>query len=112
MEEGLYESIVTEELGDRLAGLSLSPALRRVDEADLPHVLSRHIAVTVEQVLSATRGVDERLSIVNAVLDLLDRAPLAVRTPTSIRSCSSVPPKARRSSCSSSAAACAARARR
>ena len=81
MAEGLYESIITEELANRLSGSSLTAALRAVDDADLPHVLSRHVAEAVHGVLLSTRGTGERLAIVNAVLGQLDPAADAVQTP-------------------------------
>lgn len=69
--EGLYESLVTTELSGRLEGLDLAPDLRKVDEADVPHVLSRHVAEAVRRTLEATRTGEERLSIVNSLLDQL-----------------------------------------
>ena len=59
--EGLYESLMTAELAGRLEGLALTPDLRKVDEADVPHVLSRHVAEAVRRTLEATRTSEERL---------------------------------------------------
>jgi hypothetical protein len=69
--EGLYESLLTEHLAGRLKGLPLTPELESVDEADVPHVLARHVTVAVERTLKATRNTDERLTIVNSLLDHL-----------------------------------------
>src|SRR3954454_1869243 len=70
--EGLYESVVTQTL-QRTLGLltSLDPDVGKVDEADLPHVLTQHVASAVEQVLLSARGTDKRLAIVNGLLEHL-----------------------------------------
>ena len=79
--EGLYESIVTTELAMQLQSAKLIPALRKVDEADLPHLLSRHVAGAVEEVLRATRTAEDQISIVNSLLAHLDRTALSIAVP-------------------------------
>ena len=79
--EGLYESIVTTELGIQLQSVGLTPELRKVDEADLPHLLSRHVAGAVEEVLRASHSSEERVSIVNSLLVSLNRTARSVASP-------------------------------
>jgi superfamily II DNA or RNA helicase len=81
LNEGLYESVLTDALAGRLDEVDLTPALRKVDDADLPHVLARHVAAAVEEVLRATRDSDERVRIVNSVLDNLSLTADEVRSP-------------------------------
>lgn len=73
MEEGLYESLVTQELVARLA---LSPDLssqdRVLDPADEPHVVAAHVARIVQRRLEDIGDRDQRLEVVNAVLAALD----------------------------------------
>jgi superfamily II DNA or RNA helicase/HKD family nuclease len=69
--EGIYESLITHELADRLEQhRELVQTLQHVDEADQPHVLARHVAGAVERALLDTKDVDARIRLVN---DLLDR---------------------------------------
>lgn len=81
MHEGLYESLVTQELASRLTGVALNPTLRAVDEADAPHVLARHVTEMVERTLRASRSADERLALVNAILQILDESVRSVQGP-------------------------------
>jgi hypothetical protein len=76
MEEGLYESLLTERLhrvveDARTHGLQTLPA--KVDEADQPYVLARHIADAAERTLAAIPHAD-RIHVVNEVLTYLDVA--------------------------------------
>jgi superfamily II DNA or RNA helicase/HKD family nuclease len=79
--QGLYESVVTTALAQALEAVQLSATTRSIDEADIPHVLSRHVGAAVEQVLTATRKPEERLTIVNAILAQLDRFSEQVSSP-------------------------------
>lgn len=82
MERGLYEQLVTDGLQDRLAGLGKDHhRLRPVDGADQPHVLSRHIEAAVQRVLNATADPQRRLTIVNTLLETLERASDTVADP-------------------------------
>jgi superfamily II DNA or RNA helicase/HKD family nuclease len=82
LHEGLYEAVLTHDLDRTLRRLtSLTPALARVDEADLPHVLSRHVATVVEQVLTTARSTDHRVAIVNALLEQLDQVTQQIVAP-------------------------------
>jgi hypothetical protein len=72
MQEGLYESLVTEELAAALEQLDgLSTALGDIDPADQPHVLARHVASQVERRLAEIRDPLKLLELVNGVLAAL-----------------------------------------
>jgi superfamily II DNA or RNA helicase/HKD family nuclease len=73
MEEGLYESLVTEDLAARLGLLDgLTPSLADIDPADQPHVLARHVAAQVERALASTKDPAQRLELVNGLLSALE----------------------------------------
>ncbi len=64
---------MTRDLEENLQRLaSLTPDLRKVDDADVPHVLSRHVAAAVEHALRSARSTDQRLHIVNRILEQLE----------------------------------------
>ena len=70
LQPGLYESLVTtglervlQEHEDRLES-----DLRTIDEADLPHVLSRYVAQQVEDQLKALNTTEQRVEFVNTIL--------------------------------------------
>jgi superfamily II DNA or RNA helicase/HKD family nuclease len=90
---GLHETLVTEQL-QSLIDLDgfLEHDHGRVDEADQPHVLARHIASALQRRFAAIRDPDARLSAANDLLRAIEdpNAPitapveqlLAVRRPT------------------------------
>ena len=70
--EGLYESLITRELLARLTGrddLTLAEAV--IDDADQPEVLSRHVRDAVRRALAARRTPEDRLALVNRVVQAL-----------------------------------------
>lgn len=72
MQEGLYESLLTQHLTAALARLAdVEVETSRVDDADAPQVLSRHIARLAQSRLRATRDVNERIELVNRLVALL-----------------------------------------
>src|SRR5690242_9408373 len=81
MAAGIYESIITTELAQRLSAVQLVAEHQGVDDADAPHILARHVARAVEQALAGTRGAEERLRIVNDVLLQVARSADAVHSP-------------------------------
>jgi superfamily II DNA or RNA helicase/HKD family nuclease len=77
MEEGLYESIVTERLSraiEEARSRGLQSTIASVDDADQPHVLARHVAEMTERALWLIRHPSDRVRVVNDVLALLDNA--------------------------------------
>jgi superfamily II DNA or RNA helicase/HKD family nuclease len=75
VEEGLHESLISRELQakiDALVGLTHDEAT--IDDAEEPHVLARHVADAVADRLAEIRTSDERLTVVNSVLNALDPA--------------------------------------
>lgn len=84
MPAGLYQSVVTRDLDQTLQRLArLTPDCRTVDDADVPHVLSRHVAAAVEHALRSTRSRDHRLTIVNRILEQLESLDEQVVAPPS-----------------------------
>ena len=80
MEEGLYESLVTPDLTDRLAEVPhLSATELTLNAADEPHVVASHVARIVQRRLEEIRDRDGRLDTVNAVLRALDPGEVIVR---------------------------------
>ncbi|HEY3548330.1 MAG TPA: DUF3427 domain-containing protein [Propionicimonas sp.] len=71
MEPGLYESLVTRLLSQKISAAELAPATARVDDADVPYVLARHIAATAERVLTS-RPSAQRLELVARLLEVLE----------------------------------------
>ncbi len=71
--EGLFESLITEELERRLLTVGdLQAGIHGIDAADEPHVLARHLARVVKSELTRRRNPAERRAIVNTLLDHLD----------------------------------------
>src|SRR5689334_16641136 len=93
MEIGLYESLLTSALStslDQLDGLVASTA--KVDEADAPHVLARHVAAAVEQRLRSIKDEERRVEIVNALIDqLTEHSGDVVSPPSQLLSISQLP---------------------
>lgn len=72
MREGLYESLLTENLRRRLAeDPALLPQLEVVDEARQPHVLGAHLAQAVHEAPLQTRGTERRIAFVDRLLGVL-----------------------------------------
>jgi len=69
---GLYESLLTTSLSDRLQAVKeLTIEIGTVDQADQPHVLARHVARELERELASIRDEHRRLELVAAVLDAI-----------------------------------------
>jgi len=69
MLEGLYESLITKSMRCALDGLdALMAATGKVDEADEPEVLSRHVRAAVLRALEGERDRDRRRVLVNRIL--------------------------------------------
>ena len=70
--EGLYERLITRELDERLAALDGQVVERgRVDDADAPEVLARHIGSVALRALRDERNPERRLALVNDFVNRL-----------------------------------------
>nr|WP_152190558.1 DUF3427 domain-containing protein [Georgenia satyanarayanai] len=83
MHEGLYESLVTQSLSEKLTALTPPQAAceEHLDPADAPDVLSRHLADELHRVLTATKDSERRLELVNGLLAQIEAADAAVVPP-------------------------------
>jgi len=67
---GLYESLLTHRLRRRLnAQPLLVPEIDAIDPADQPAVLARHVHDAVHRALRGARTTDQRVALVNRILD-------------------------------------------
>ena len=72
MQDGLYESLVTRRLSAAIASLeSVEIETANVDDVDAPHVLTRHITDLLQQKLRSTRDAEQRLELINRLVELL-----------------------------------------
>lgn len=79
--EGLYESLLTRALEQRLAGVPpLAVQRGAIDEADEPDVLARHIRDVALRALRRERDTGRRLALVNEIIDTLGEPEDAVST--------------------------------
>ena len=82
MELGLYESVITGELEQRLAALVGREAdVSPVDPADQTHVLARHLGTVLLRRLAAERDPAKRVVLANQLLGLIDGSESAVGDP-------------------------------
>ncbi|HRW18394.1 MAG TPA: DEAD/DEAH box helicase family protein [Dermatophilaceae bacterium] len=73
--DGIYESVVTRRLLERLRAAGDRDArLGAIDQADLAHVLGRHVGESVLRVLRSTKSVDVQADLVARLLAMLDAA--------------------------------------
>lgn len=89
LQEGLYESVVTDLLRRQLGAADLISDLAQVDAAEAPEVLSAFLTDAVRKALTATRP-EDRVALVNRVLrelgdpEVVEAGPqqlLAIRRP-------------------------------
>lgn len=84
MEPGLYESLITGALAHELASSDqLASTTGKVDEADQPHVLARHVQELVQRVLTATKDPAKRIEIINGLVAHLGQVGDDVSAPPS-----------------------------
>lgn len=70
--EGLYETLITRALEQRIAGLPEPEVYRAVvDEADEPEVLARHVRDVTLRALRGERSPERRLALVNQLVESL-----------------------------------------
>lgn len=82
LKEGIYESLLTNDLGRRLTEFdSLEARLQAVDPADQPAVLARHLHDLVLHALKSTRDQDDRIRLVNDVVTRLNQVDEGVVEP-------------------------------
>ncbi|MGC5027576.1 DUF3427 domain-containing protein [Tsukamurella sp. DT100] len=68
MDEGIYESLHTADLRDRIKATGLQSDTRAVEKADQPHVLARHVASIVERAIAGEKDESERIKLANSLL--------------------------------------------
>jgi superfamily II DNA or RNA helicase/HKD family nuclease len=82
LNEGLYESVITGELGRRLEALiGASPEDSRVDPADQTHILTRHLAEAIQRRLAAEKDPERKLAVANTLLAAIGEAESPVLDP-------------------------------
>ena len=76
MLEGIYESLITQELQARLdeRAADLEALIADIDPAEQPHVLSRHVTDALTRALESTKDEGRRLEIVNSLLSTLSQS--------------------------------------
>src|SRR4051812_33345461 len=81
---GLYELLVTGSVGEELDSLSdLEIERATIDPADQPHVLARHLYDEAVRTFASIGDEQERLDLVNDLLQRLSTPFDAVRAPAS-----------------------------
>jgi superfamily II DNA or RNA helicase/HKD family nuclease len=82
VQEGLYESLLTEQLQQQAASSGdWVSQIARVDKAELPLVVARHLAPIIEKALSRVRDPAQRLDVVHRLLAVLAEDGDAVDEP-------------------------------
>ena len=82
MDDGLYESLVNEQLQRELqSAADLVSVIAHVDNADQPLVLARYVRAALERKLTLTRDPSARIALVNALLSDIAHAEEAVAPP-------------------------------
>ncbi|MDB4944528.1 MAG: hypothetical protein JWP97_4062 [Labilithrix sp.] len=81
LREGIYEQLLTR-AGDRelLAALPAIPELQTVERPNLPSLLARHIAISVEAALADLPDADQQVALAHALLDRLTELAPAQET--------------------------------
>lgn len=73
MEDGLYETLITRPLAERLRAFAPHAVVQApLDNADAPEILARHVAEELERALHATKNTDARLALVNRLLESIE----------------------------------------
>ena len=81
MEEGIYESLHTADLRDRIKATGLQSDTRAVEKADQPHVLARHVASIVERAIAGEKDESERIKLANSLLSLAGESDCPILDP-------------------------------
>ena len=78
--EGLYESVLSRALAERLQRHNLASEFGGIDDADLPDVLVRHLIPTLRRAFTGRRDSGDRLLLAAELLEFLqseDESPVA-----------------------------------
>ena len=79
MQEGLYESLLTDGLQAALADVhEMHPLVQEVDKSEQPEVLARHVRDAVLRRIAGIRDSGDRVQLVNEILRLVEREPDSV----------------------------------
>lgn len=81
MDEGIYETLVTRRLNADLAASALDFDTAKIDDADQPHVLARHVSEAVFHHLSSIKDRSERLASANRIVQDLDNGISVIDAP-------------------------------
>ncbi|PVG81788.1 DUF3427 domain-containing protein [Nocardioides gansuensis] len=82
MHQGLYESLLTTALSQDLETLdAVATTIEKVDPADQPHVLARHVAAALTRKLESVKDPASRLALVNDLVSRLGEHPEQVVEP-------------------------------
>ncbi len=80
---GLYEQLMTAKLQTALGAESeLRSSIAKVDTADQPHVLARHVYELTRRALENRTDPDSRIQLLNILVDVLEDPDSAVVAPT------------------------------
>lgn len=81
---GLYELLITSQLRTQLdMSREIDIEQKKVDSADEPEVLSRHVRLALQRLLESCGNPEERLAIVNGVLESIHAMDEQIPAPTS-----------------------------
>lgn len=72
MDDGLYETLITQRAQRNLAEVADRAAFGPVDDGDQPHVLARHIGEVVRRHLEGIKDLGDRIRVANEVLGSLE----------------------------------------
>lgn len=81
MDEGIYESLHTAGMRDLVEASGLDSTLLRVEKADQPHILARHVAGVVERAIAGEKDEAERIRLANRLLSVAGEADNPVLDP-------------------------------
>ena len=88
VDDGLYETLVTHALAERLSTLPSSAVdLATVDDADAPEILARHVADELRRALHSARS-DARLALVNDLLEYIEASTTVDAPPRQLQAIS------------------------
>ena len=80
MDEGIYERLITKSLRGELDSTDLSVQTTKVDAADNPFVVARHVSDIVLRTLSAIKQPGDQIALANRILESLDAPQGSVLT--------------------------------